>query len=248
MAIDSQTYRRRKGITREELGTALHLPLAQAAKQFNMCTAKLKKVCREYGVRRWPFRKILSAQRYLEAKQRGQELSATSQEDSLRVTQELRLLRDTAFAGTPCAILDRLLVEQLPLQHIQEYARSSCTSRESGSSLRSAEADSSRSTSSLLHSAPFSSSSISSFNSNQPIVDMYTGPNPMAAFPTTLPIGFPNAMYPQVKVPNMEQKPASFPQATQQTSSNTGTLSDAELFQLQTHFHEFGRCLAAKGP
>eukprot|EP01128_Nolandella_sp_AFSM9_P006403 TRINITY_DN3285_c0_g1_i1.p1 TRINITY_DN3285_c0_g1~~TRINITY_DN3285_c0_g1_i1.p1 ORF type:complete len:324 (-),score=75.37 TRINITY_DN3285_c0_g1_i1:184-1056(-) len=45
-------------ITREELAAQFHLPISQAAKNVGVCTTVLKKVCRSYGILRWPQRKV----------------------------------------------------------------------------------------------------------------------------------------------------------------------------------------------
>lgn len=46
-------------ITREELARQFHLPISEAAKNVGVCATVLKKVCRSYGILRWPQRKVL---------------------------------------------------------------------------------------------------------------------------------------------------------------------------------------------
>jgi len=41
-----------------EIKQTFHLPLEQAAQTFNICVSKLKKLCREHGITRWPYRKV----------------------------------------------------------------------------------------------------------------------------------------------------------------------------------------------
>jgi len=43
-----------------EIKQTFHLPLEQAAQTFNICVSKLKKLCREHGITRWPYRKVRS--------------------------------------------------------------------------------------------------------------------------------------------------------------------------------------------
>lgn len=44
----------------EEIKEHFHLPLDQAAPALDICETKLKKLCREYGIKRWPYRTIKS--------------------------------------------------------------------------------------------------------------------------------------------------------------------------------------------
>ena len=49
----------------EELSKYFHLPEKAVAKQLGICLTSLKKLCRSYGITRWPFRKLKSIQRTL---------------------------------------------------------------------------------------------------------------------------------------------------------------------------------------
>ncbi|KAJ1471582.1 RWP-RK domain-containing protein [Baffinella frigidus] len=57
------------GITKdfklEELSKYFHLPEKAVAKELGICLTSLKKLCRSYGITRWPFRKLKSIQRTL---------------------------------------------------------------------------------------------------------------------------------------------------------------------------------------
>jgi len=44
----------------EKISNYFHLPVNDAAKQLGICTTRLKKLCRQNGIARWPFRKICS--------------------------------------------------------------------------------------------------------------------------------------------------------------------------------------------
>jgi hypothetical protein len=48
------------GITLVEIAQCFHLPITQASKTLKIGVSKLKKKCREYGIPRWPQRKIKS--------------------------------------------------------------------------------------------------------------------------------------------------------------------------------------------
>ena len=42
-----------------------HLPEKAVAKELGICLTSLKKLCRSYGITRWPFRKLKSISRML---------------------------------------------------------------------------------------------------------------------------------------------------------------------------------------
>lgn len=46
--------------SRVDISQYFHLPITEAAFQLRICTTLLKKTCREYGLERWPHRKINS--------------------------------------------------------------------------------------------------------------------------------------------------------------------------------------------
>jgi hypothetical protein len=42
----------------EELSKYFHMPEKAVAKELGICLTSLKKLCRSYGITRWPFRKV----------------------------------------------------------------------------------------------------------------------------------------------------------------------------------------------
>jgi len=54
-------------ISYEELAKYFHLPLTDASMKLGVCTTVLKRVCRQYKIKRWPFRKIRSIDHTVEA-------------------------------------------------------------------------------------------------------------------------------------------------------------------------------------
>lgn len=42
----------------EELQGYMHLPLTEAARRLSICPSVVKKICRRYGVTRWPYRRV----------------------------------------------------------------------------------------------------------------------------------------------------------------------------------------------
>ena len=53
-----RTVRRAPKLQFEDLSSRFHLTLASAAKDFGVSITYLKKVCRTYNIKRWPFRKV----------------------------------------------------------------------------------------------------------------------------------------------------------------------------------------------
>jgi len=63
MTIKYNPYRRpTKTISLEELKEYFSLPIAKAAEALSLSESSLKKICREHGVSRWPWRKIHSVE------------------------------------------------------------------------------------------------------------------------------------------------------------------------------------------
>eukprot|EP00698_Gefionella_okellyi_P025168 TRINITY_DN9109_c0_g1_i1.p1 TRINITY_DN9109_c0_g1~~TRINITY_DN9109_c0_g1_i1.p1 ORF type:complete len:217 (-),score=24.48 TRINITY_DN9109_c0_g1_i1:132-782(-) len=56
-----------KHLNIDEVSKTFHLPIKEAAQMFGVCSAVIKRCCRENGVSRWPFRKLRSVQRKLGA-------------------------------------------------------------------------------------------------------------------------------------------------------------------------------------
>ncbi|KAK9808846.1 hypothetical protein WJX72_004877 [[Myrmecia] bisecta] len=58
-------------ITQEELSAYFHLPSEEACKQLGVGLTVLKRQCRRFGIRRWPFRKMKSLERLIENVETG---------------------------------------------------------------------------------------------------------------------------------------------------------------------------------
>eukprot|EP00240_Pyramimonas_obovata_P001436 CAMPEP_0118946910 /NCGR_PEP_ID=MMETSP1169-20130426/45078_1 /TAXON_ID=36882 /ORGANISM="Pyramimonas obovata, Strain CCMP722" /LENGTH=501 /DNA_ID=CAMNT_0006893011 /DNA_START=505 /DNA_END=2007 /DNA_ORIENTATION=+ len=58
-------------ITREELAACFHLPSEAACRQLGIGLTVLKRQCRKFGIKRWPFRKIKSLDRLISNVQAG---------------------------------------------------------------------------------------------------------------------------------------------------------------------------------
>lgn len=48
-------------ITREMIEPHFDMPIKQAAQHLGLCTTLLKQICRTFGIKRWPQRKVLSS-------------------------------------------------------------------------------------------------------------------------------------------------------------------------------------------
>lgn len=52
--------------SQEEIEACFGIPLAEAAVKLDICSTKLKRLCREYNIQQWPFRQVRSMKRCLE--------------------------------------------------------------------------------------------------------------------------------------------------------------------------------------
>jgi len=85
------------GICFQDLQSNFDQPLAVVARKLNVCTTFFKKMCRHFGIKRWPFRKLKS----LEKKAAMLEAKGTSVKSSALLAQCQRQLAQTrAFART----------------------------------------------------------------------------------------------------------------------------------------------------
>jgi hypothetical protein len=55
-----------RAITLEELSIHFHLPEKMVAKKLGICLTSLKKLCRQHGIHRWPYRKLKSIEKKVE--------------------------------------------------------------------------------------------------------------------------------------------------------------------------------------
>merc|ERR1712072_1058201 len=88
-------------------------PLAESARHFNTCTTFFKKMCRTFGIKRWPFRKVQSLRRRLE--------SAKSVREWEAVNEKIQNIYTTAYWARNGVILCRYLC-------LKPYHRSICPS------------------------------------------------------------------------------------------------------------------------
>ena len=75
-----------KDVKLEELSKYFHLPEKAVAKELGICLTSLKKLCRSYGITRWPFRKLKSLERTMRKVQtESQVINGGALEGSLAV-------------------------------------------------------------------------------------------------------------------------------------------------------------------
>ena len=61
LSLSSSSFAQPKvNLAKEDLVAVFHLPVAEASKRLGLGTTALKRVCRQYNVKRWPYRKIVS--------------------------------------------------------------------------------------------------------------------------------------------------------------------------------------------
>ena len=54
---------RTKPLTLDRVEACFSKPIKQAANELGICTTLLKKICRQHGIKRWPYRKVTSIQK-----------------------------------------------------------------------------------------------------------------------------------------------------------------------------------------
>ncbi|GLJ28090.1 hypothetical protein SUGI_0551550 [Cryptomeria japonica] len=85
-------------ITRNELSHYFNMPIAQAAKEFNVGVKVLKKKSTEFGIPRWPHRKIKSLEFLInniqELGQNNGRLTNDQLRDTVQILQEQKRLME----------------------------------------------------------------------------------------------------------------------------------------------------------
>jgi len=98
--------------TADEISMHLHLPLAEAAKNMGMCTALLKRVCREHGITRWPHRQIRSISGQLDITAPGSPFNPRLEQD----LEALKQWRETTLKHVKTTSIDSLLYDKKPIR------------------------------------------------------------------------------------------------------------------------------------
>ena len=79
-------------ITFEDLQTHFERPIVHVAKSYGICVTLLKKVCRKFGIQRWPNREIQSIKKSIASMEQLFDVTPNSQrraiEDQIRVLQD----------------------------------------------------------------------------------------------------------------------------------------------------------------
>ncbi|CAL5439609.1 unnamed protein product [Camellia sinensis] len=93
-SLAMQLQRERTGkLTVKDLIGYFHIPIEEAAKKLNVCPTVMKKICRKYGLSRWPYRKIRSIERQIS--ERRASLSARDAEERARAQADIESLQQT---------------------------------------------------------------------------------------------------------------------------------------------------------
>jgi len=86
----------------ETLAAHFHVPITEASKNLGVCATVLKKICRKYGIQRWPHRKIKSLERMIEVLQ-----SVTVvPEEQIRIDHEIEVVQKNKkrILSEPCGV------------------------------------------------------------------------------------------------------------------------------------------------
>ena len=95
-------FRSASEITQEELSSCFHLPSEAACRKLGVGLTVLKRQCRKYGIKRWPFRKMKSLDRLITNVQAG--ISPGDQNRLL--VKSVEELEDQKRRMEECAVLD----------------------------------------------------------------------------------------------------------------------------------------------
>lgn len=101
---------------REVLCKYFHLRSEDAAKGLGICTTLLKKICRRYGIRRWPYRKISAIENAVTRSK-----CIESPDVSEKINTETLIIQ---LKSNPNARLESLLPKNLRMRISTEYRRS----------------------------------------------------------------------------------------------------------------------------
>mmetsp|Transcript_16943 Transcript_16943/g.41382 ORF Transcript_16943/g.41382 Transcript_16943/m.41382 type:complete len:225 (-) Transcript_16943:227-901(-) len=77
-----------KDVKLEELAAYFHLPEKAVAKELGICLTSLKKLCRSYGITRWPFRKLKSLERTMKKVQNEHDAAPNNAQSEGRSERE----------------------------------------------------------------------------------------------------------------------------------------------------------------
>lgn len=88
-----------QSVTREELARHFHLPISEAARRIGICTTVIKKICRSYGINRWPQRKVAAITKRI-AGLESEIKYATTSERKIEIFHQLAGLKSELTAIT----------------------------------------------------------------------------------------------------------------------------------------------------
>jgi len=90
-------------ITKEALQDQFHLPLAQAAKNFGVCVTFMKRICREQGILRWPYRRLKSLQQRM-----GDKCTDGERDEYMRAIYQAVEVDEQRAPSPVCILGDRM--------------------------------------------------------------------------------------------------------------------------------------------
>ncbi|KAJ6853653.1 uncharacterized protein M6B38_113515 [Iris pallida] len=95
----------------DDISQYFKLPIAEAASILGVCTSVLKRICRENGIVRWPYRKFLAGKTVEDikkdaARQKSKELAASS--NNAKQNSDLKMTA-TISAGMPSNLVNQVM-------------------------------------------------------------------------------------------------------------------------------------------
>lgn len=114
-------------ITREELSECFNMPSEDAAKKLGVGLTVLKRICRKFGVPRWPYRKLKSLDRLITNVEvgGGQAAARGAAHEGQQAEPALPPPRCVAQSGTPPGDTYKHLMKSA--EEIREHQKAMCT-------------------------------------------------------------------------------------------------------------------------
>ena len=128
-------------VTRKELREHFHLPLHTVAKKFGMCTTAFKKLCRRFGIAKWPHRQLRGIDKKIAALKAELNYSTVDKESARRNLLKLqdekaKLLHGAEWTGLGVDLDGEVRCDSLEQASSRAGGNAACASEQESSSRR----------------------------------------------------------------------------------------------------------------